>query len=316
MPLTGKRARHSPGAAQQLPGNPLPVALAHSRRPGTVQRILRAAEQNFAERGLAGARIGAIARAARVNKALLYYYFASKEELHRFTLDTLFQQLRTQIGAALERPGSPREQLLRYINAYFDFMMAHPNYPRLFAARVDEPGAAAARDWCSEYLRPLHQRLTAVIRAGIAKGEFRRVDPRHTVLTLVAMTVFYFSAAPVLTELWQCNPLAPQARGGAAAGHSGLSGTRAVSTSSEETMKVSRFFFFLIGLFCIALVIYVLTTPSTKEIQLTGIITGTDVIVSPLVQGRLQKLLVDEGSEVKKGQLIAEIDPTELTSAR
>ena len=81
-------------------------------------------------------------------------------------------------------------------------------------------------------------------------------------------------------------------------------------------MKVSRFFFFLIGLFGVALVIYVLTTPSSKDIQLTGIITGTDAIVSPLVQGRLQKLLVDEGSEVKSGQLIAEIDPTELKDVR
>ncbi len=81
-------------------------------------------------------------------------------------------------------------------------------------------------------------------------------------------------------------------------------------------MKVSRFFFFLMGLFCVALVIYVFTTPSTKVIQLTGVITGTDAIVSPLVQGRLQKLLVDEGSPVKAGQLIAEIDPTELKSAR
>src|ERR1700731_3778819 len=81
-------------------------------------------------------------------------------------------------------------------------------------------------------------------------------------------------------------------------------------------MKVSRFFFFLIALFCVALVIYVITTPSTKEIQLTGIITGTDEIVSPLVQGRLQKLLVDEGSEVKGGELIAGIVPTELKDAR
>ena len=81
-------------------------------------------------------------------------------------------------------------------------------------------------------------------------------------------------------------------------------------------MKVSRFFFFLFGLFCVALIIYVFTTPSTREIQFTGIVTGTDAIVSPLVQGRLQKLLVDEGSEVKAGQLIAEIDPTELKAAR
>jgi HlyD family secretion protein len=81
-------------------------------------------------------------------------------------------------------------------------------------------------------------------------------------------------------------------------------------------MKVSKFFFFLIGLFLVALLIYVFTTPSSKEIQLTGIVTGNDDIVSPLVQGRLQRLLVDEGSEVKAGQLIAEIDPTELKAAR
>jgi HlyD family secretion protein len=81
-------------------------------------------------------------------------------------------------------------------------------------------------------------------------------------------------------------------------------------------MKVSRFFIFLLVLFAIALTVYILTTPSSKQIQLTGIVTGTDEIVSPLVQGRLTRLLVDEGSEVKAGQLIAEIDPTELKAAR
>jgi TetR/AcrR family transcriptional regulator len=187
----------------------LPAGLAHRRHPDTMQRILRAAEENFAERGLAGARIGAIARAARVNKALLYYYFTSKEELHRFTLSTLFRQLREQTSAALDRPGSPREQLLRYINSYFDFMVAHPNYPRLFQRELmtEEPRLVGL---VQENLRPLHRRLTAVIRAGIAEGEFRRVDPQHTLFSLVAMTVFYFAATPVLTQLWQADPLAPR----------------------------------------------------------------------------------------------------------
>ena len=195
--------------ASRLPEGELPASVAHARHPGTVQRILRAAEENFAERGLAGARIGAIARAARVNKALLYYYFSSKEELYRFTLATLFRQLREQSSAALERAGTPREQLLRYINSYFDFMVAHPNYPRLFERELmsEEPRLMAL---VQEHLRPLYRRLTAVIRAGIAKGEFRRVDPQHTLFTLVAMTVFYFAAAPVLTQLWRCEPLAPR----------------------------------------------------------------------------------------------------------
>jgi HlyD family secretion protein len=81
-------------------------------------------------------------------------------------------------------------------------------------------------------------------------------------------------------------------------------------------MKISRFFFVLIFLFLVALVLYFVTTPSTKDVQLTGIITGNDLIASPLVSGRIQKLYVDEGSEVKAGQLIAEIDPTELQAAR
>ncbi len=191
----GSSAKHPTWQAGGLP-----------KHPDTVQRILSAAEENFAERGLAGARIGAIARAARVNKALLYYYFSSKEQLHRFTLMTLFRQLRDQTSAALDRPGSPRQQLVGYINSYFDFMVAHPNYPRLFERELmsEEPQLVAL---VQQHLRPLHRRLTAVIRAGIARGEFRRVDPQHTLFSLVAMTVFYFAAKPVLTQLWRCDPL-------------------------------------------------------------------------------------------------------------
>jgi TetR/AcrR family transcriptional regulator len=196
-------------AASRVPENRLVPGPARPRHPDTVQRILRAAEESFAEHGLAGARIGAIARAARVNKALLYYYFSSKEELHRFTLTALFRQLREQTSAALDRPGSPREQLLRYINSYFDFMVAHPNYPRLFERELmsQEPRLVGL---VQEHLRPLHARLTGVIRAGIAQGEFRRVHPQHTLFSLVAMTVFYFAAVPVLTQLWRVEPLAPR----------------------------------------------------------------------------------------------------------
>jgi AcrR family transcriptional regulator len=196
-------------AASHFQKSQLSAGLAQPRHPDTVQRILRAAEENFAERGLAGARIGAIARAARVNKALLYYYFSSKEELHRFTLTMLFRQLREQTSAALDRPGSPREQLLRYINSYFDFMVAHPNYPRLFERELmsQEPRLVGL---VKEHLRPLHARLTGVIRAGITQREFRRVDPQHTLFSLVAMTVFYFAAVPVLTQLWRIEPLAPR----------------------------------------------------------------------------------------------------------
>jgi len=80
-------------------------------------------------------------------------------------------------------------------------------------------------------------------------------------------------------------------------------------------MKVSRFFIFLFVLFIIAGVIYFFTTPRGGDIQLTGIVTGNEVIVSPQTAGRLQTLLVDEGSQVKAGQLVAEIDPRDQEAA-
>src|ERR1700756_3064585 len=110
----------------------------------------------------------------------------------RIPLTALFRQLREQTSAALDRPGSPREQLLRYVNSYFDFMVAHPNYPRLFERELmsEEPRLVAL---VQEHLRPLYGRLTGVLRAGMAKAEFRRVDPQQTLFSLVAMTVFYFA---------------------------------------------------------------------------------------------------------------------------
>ena len=89
-----------PGAGQHSAG-PTRRRLAHLKNPETALRIVAAAEQIFAERGLAGARTGAIARAAHVNNALLYYYFRSKEELHRFVLEALLSQLRANVDEAV-----------------------------------------------------------------------------------------------------------------------------------------------------------------------------------------------------------------------
>jgi HlyD family secretion protein len=81
-------------------------------------------------------------------------------------------------------------------------------------------------------------------------------------------------------------------------------------------MKFSKFFMFVGVLFVVALVSYLVTTPRGSEIPLTGIVTGTDVIVSPQLAGRMIRLAVDEGSEVHKGDLIAELDPAEYIAAR
>jgi HlyD family secretion protein len=65
-------------------------------------------------------------------------------------------------------------------------------------------------------------------------------------------------------------------------------------------------------LFLVALAFYLLTTPKGSDIPLTGVVDGNEVIVSPQIAGRIVTLTVDEGSAVKKGDLIAELDSKEL----
>jgi len=190
-------------------GRRLPRSLRHARDFTTAQRIVAAAASMFAEQGLAGARMDEIARAAKVNKALLYYYFRSKEELHRFVLETLLSQLRTRVWDLHTAKLPARKRLAAVFDNFFEFVRRHPNYPRLIQREMMSDGRNV--EWIvSEYYKPLHARLVALIEDGISSGEFRRVDARNTALTVVSSMVFYFAAAPVLKRILGHDPLRPQ----------------------------------------------------------------------------------------------------------
>ncbi|MGA2509301.1 MAG: TetR/AcrR family transcriptional regulator [Candidatus Acidiferrales bacterium] len=168
--------------------------------PATARRILAAAEEHFAAQGLEGARTEEIAVAAHANKAMLYYYFGNKRRLHRAVLENLLRQLRSGVLVPQGKKLSPNERFFGYVSGYFDFLATHPNYPRLVQREAME--ARRNFDWMAkEYFRPLIQGLARAIEEGIAKGEFRKVDPEQTALITLGMTTSYFAAATILSEV-------------------------------------------------------------------------------------------------------------------
>jgi TetR/AcrR family transcriptional regulator len=177
----------------------------------TARRILAAAEHHFAAQGLAGARTDEIASAARANKAMLYYYFGDKRQLHRAVLENLFRQLRAGVYAPAARSTlSPRQRLLEFITSYFDFLVSHPNYPRLVQREAME--ATKDFEWIvKEYLRPSHNRLVRTLEEGVRSGDFRSVDTHQTAFTIMGMTTSYFAAAPILSHVAGHDLMAPKA---------------------------------------------------------------------------------------------------------
>jgi len=175
--------------------------------------ILQAAAREFAEHGIAGARTDQIAREARVNKALLYYYFKDKETLYGAVLDDAFSGLKTTVFHVLDSDQSPRDKMLAYVGAYFDFVASNQLYPRLMQRemmRAREGHSQHIDKVIKNYIQPIFGRVAELMRKGIAEGEFRPVNPVHFVPSMVAMIVFYFSSAPMMQKIVGFNPLTPE----------------------------------------------------------------------------------------------------------
>ena len=175
--------------------------------------ILQAAVREFACEGIAGARTDAIARSAKVNKALLYYYFKDKEALYGAVLDQVFGGLVACVGEVLSRDLPPREKILAYAGAHFDYVATHPLYPRIVQGEMMGAGRGRANHLehiVKTYFRPLFGRVAEVLKSGQAAGEFRPVDPLHFVPSMIAVIVFYFTSAPVMRMMIGKDPLSPQ----------------------------------------------------------------------------------------------------------
>jgi TetR/AcrR family transcriptional regulator len=174
--------------------------------------ILRAAVAEFAEHGIAGARTDAIARAAHVNKALLYYYFKDKDALYEAVLDHVFSGLRARVMPVLESELPPREKVLQYLGTYFDYIAANPRFPRVVQGEWVRSGSGTMRMQrvAREYFRPIFEKLAEVLREGIRAGEFRAVNPMDFLPSMAAVIVFYFTSAPLMKVLMKVDPLSAE----------------------------------------------------------------------------------------------------------
>jgi AcrR family transcriptional regulator len=139
----------------------------------TRARILEAATEEFAARGIAGARVSRIAEVAECNKAMLYAYFGNKDEL----FDAAFS---ASVAQYLDEVGFDVDDLPAYAGRVFDYFEAHPERLRLSTwYRLERPAG-----------RPL-EAIVAVNQARLDelhRGMRRRVVPRQfTAVTLLSL---------------------------------------------------------------------------------------------------------------------------------
>jgi len=116
--------------------------MTNPREPDTVSRILEAARKVFLEKGMAGARMQQIADEAGINKALLHYYFRSKEQLFRQVFEEALADMLPKVHAAVLQPMRVQDKLKTFVRVYFEQVRAHPVVPLFVLHELQRGGAA------------------------------------------------------------------------------------------------------------------------------------------------------------------------------
>jgi AcrR family transcriptional regulator len=176
-------------------------------------QILDAAERLFAARGFARATIKDIGREAGLNSALLYYYFADKDQLYREVLRRFVSRLVARTMSELTAAGSPDARLRALLTAQAELLLANPHFPRLMVRELAESEGAHAVEQFHLLASTTFRRLCELIEEGQRAGLFRKnVDPRFAAISSISQVVYFFVARPAIRVLLKAGPAGPSAR--------------------------------------------------------------------------------------------------------
>jgi len=184
------------------------------RSDRTRQKILTAAIREFSAHGLAGARTDAIADAAKVNKALLYYYFKGKNALYTAALEAVAGKIVQSAFAALDTKASAGELLLRAALNHFDRLLTQHEFQNLMQqemVRFRQGKSQSIPILAKTVFTPMLERMRQLVREGVRTGELAKIDWLQVLYSAFGSNVFYFLSAPMVSLALGIEPLAPSA---------------------------------------------------------------------------------------------------------
>lgn len=200
--MTADTTTPAPSAEAQARG---PTAKA----PDTERQIFEAALEVFSRKGKDGARMQEIADAAGINRALLHYYFRSKQHLYETCFGHCFERFMQTFGPVLSETDTFAETLWGFIDGYIEYVRGHGQVMRLMLNENLSGGTLLGEhlEAASETGGAPERIMEDRIRSAISRGEIRDVDPKQTLLTIVSACLFFFVMRPTVAYL---NPLAQE----------------------------------------------------------------------------------------------------------
>lgn len=155
------------------------------------ENILNAAISIFQKKGMAGSRMQEIADEAKINKAMLHYYFRSKQQLFEAVFTRAFSTLAPQLNLIFTSEDSVFEKIRKFTSSYIDFILENPYLPSFIIQELNYNPEFVVK-FMSHEGRPDPEPFLKQIEQEIKEGKIKNISPKQFLLNLLSLTVFPF----------------------------------------------------------------------------------------------------------------------------
>ncbi|MDP4183596.1 MAG: TetR/AcrR family transcriptional regulator [Bacteroidota bacterium] len=169
-------------------------------KDNTEEKILDAARKVFITKGLDGARMQEIADEAGINKALLHYYFRTKQNLFDAVFEEAFFKLIPHVVNLLTLDIPFLERIEKAIDKYFDVINANPFIPLFVLHEINRDPDKLASLLKKQGVNP--EKLKLIVEAEVKAGRIIDIRHEHLMLNIISMIVMSFAARPLFQRMF------------------------------------------------------------------------------------------------------------------
>jgi TetR/AcrR family transcriptional regulator len=160
------------------------------------QKILAAAKKIFTLKGLDGARMQDIADEAGINKALLHYYFRSKDKLFEVIFNEAFTRFLPRLNHVIESDMPLFEKIEKFTGHYIDMAIENPYLPLFVLNEMNKhPEEFFKKVWADD--KPKVEILVVQIEKEKKKGAIKNIAPQQLIMNMMSLCVFPFVGKPL-----------------------------------------------------------------------------------------------------------------------
>jgi len=177
-----------------------------TKNTSTEEKILAAAKTIFIEKGMDGARMQDIADNAGINKALLHYYFKSKEKLFEVIFKEGAEKLFSKINSILNSDLPLFEKIRLFSTEYAEIISQNPYLPLFVLNEMNKQPHSFLENIFGKN-QPTFENLVKQIDKEIKKGTIKQVSPVNLVINMISLSIFPFVAKPVFQRIMNLDAL-------------------------------------------------------------------------------------------------------------